>query len=76
MACGTPDEVKDKQCGMCGKQSIVCLAGSILGNRWSAWSECTGEGGSCMPGTSRAGELRQLWNTDEGMQPVLWLVGR
>lgn len=46
--CTVADEIKEKKCGACGKQSTICLNGT-----WSDYSACSGElAGGCIPGTT------------------------
>lgn len=52
-ACTTIDEIVEKKCGACGKQSTICQVGSEGGSpKWTEYSPCTGElVGGCIPGT-------------------------
>lgn len=46
--CSVADEIKERRCGACGKQSTICLGG-----KWSDYSACGGElPGGCIPGTT------------------------
>jgi hypothetical protein len=53
-ACAKPDEIVKKQCGACGEQSTVCIAGADGGpGAWTEYSPCTGEiADGCVPGTT------------------------
>lgn len=51
--CTTVDEIRTKQCGACGEQSTICIAGDGGTATWTEYSACTGEiAGGCIPGTS------------------------
>lgn len=50
--CSTPNEVFERDCGVCGKQEAVCLPAAGGVNRVSAYSTCRGEvPNGCDPGS-------------------------
>lgn len=52
-SCTELNEIVEKKCGACGKQSTVCLEGDAGTGYWSSYGACTGElVGGCIPGES------------------------
>lgn len=49
--CPKPDQIVEKQCGACGKQSAVCLVGDGGAGYWSDYGACSNETpNGCVPG--------------------------
>jgi len=54
-SCTPADEYKtaSRSCGMCGKQEALCEpVNGVL--KWSEYGPCTGEKGTCIPGSTQA----------------------
>ncbi|MDB4941678.1 MAG: hypothetical protein JWP97_1212 [Labilithrix sp.] len=52
--CTTPNEIKTKSCGICGKASTICLVDGAT-KKWGPYGDCASElAGGCAPGTTQA----------------------